>query len=388
MDWDNLTHFSISDVGGAGVITFHASANPTVTNYFLRSDGTNTVYNAALGGSLFFRINNGNVMTLGTDGKVTFAFLGSGLTYASSGTLNSLANGTANQLLGMNNAGTSYEYKTVNGSLTTGITVATGIGNLTLSADTLTLQTVANFFPKGDTRYLKASSPLSWDKLTGKPTTLSGYGITDATSLAGAQTLTNKTLTAPVITAPLGLVKADVGLANADNTSDLNKPVSTAQSAALALKASDANVVHLTGNENIAGIKTFADKVGFGTATVPSGYQFAFNGNAIATSLTVKLQSNWGDYIFADDYKLAPLSDVAKYISRYHHLPGIPDAGQVARQGIDLGEMNTELVKKVEELTLYLLEKEKQLKAQQDVINAQEERLKRIEKKLQLDPNN
>lgn len=56
-------------------------------------------------------------------------------------------------------------------------------------------------------------------------------------TLTGTQTLTNKTLTSPVINSPTGLVKADVGLGNVDNTSDANKPVSTATSSALALKA-------------------------------------------------------------------------------------------------------------------------------------------------------
>lgn len=59
----------------------------------------------------------------------------------------------------------------------------------------------------------------------------------DATKNAATATLTNKTLTAPVINSPTGLVKADVGLGNVDNTSDANKPVSTATQAALNAKA-------------------------------------------------------------------------------------------------------------------------------------------------------
>jgi hypothetical protein len=62
-----------------------------------------------------------------------------------------------------------------------------------------------------------------------------------AVTLTGVQTLTNKTLTSPVINSPTGIVKADVGLANVDNTSDLNKPVSTATQTALNLKEDTAN---------------------------------------------------------------------------------------------------------------------------------------------------
>lgn len=73
----------------------------------------------------------------------------------------------------------------------------------------------------------------AWSQITGTPTTVSGYGITDAVTLTGSQTLTNKTLTSPAITTPTGIVKGDVGLGNVDNTSDANKPVSTAQQSAI-----------------------------------------------------------------------------------------------------------------------------------------------------------
>jgi len=63
-----------------------------------------------------------------------------------------------------------------------------------------------------------------------------------------SQTLTGKTLTSPVITNPTGLVKADVGLGNVDNTSDLNKPISTATQTALDLKA---NLVNPTFDDGI-----------------------------------------------------------------------------------------------------------------------------------------
>ena len=65
---------------------------------------------------------------------------------------------------------------------------------------------------------------------------LDGVGAPIATT-TGTQTLTNKTLTAPVVNSPTGIVKGDVGLGNVDNTSDANKPVSSAQQTALDLKA-------------------------------------------------------------------------------------------------------------------------------------------------------
>jgi hypothetical protein len=83
----------------------------------------------------------------------------------------------------------------------------------------------------------------------------------DATKNSAIATLTNKTLTSPVINSPTGLVKADVGLSNVDNTSDSNKPISTATQTALNLKADDSSVVHNTGNESISGTKTFTGKL-------------------------------------------------------------------------------------------------------------------------------
>lgn len=71
-------------------------------------------------------------------------------------------------------------------------------------------------------------------------------------TISSTDTLTNKTLTSPVITTPTGIVKGDVGLGNVDNTSDANKPVSTAQQAALDLKANTASPT-LTGTTTLRG---------------------------------------------------------------------------------------------------------------------------------------
>lgn len=82
------------------------------------------------------------------------------------------------------------------------------------------------------------------------------------------------------------LVKADVGLSNVDNTSDINKPVSTAQAAALALKANDNSVMHLTGAETAAGIKSFSSSMNttgiVNTGTITSTSSIASRGSLIA----------------------------------------------------------------------------------------------------------
>lgn len=113
-----------------------------------------------------------------------------------------------------------------------------------------------------------------------------------------------------------------------------------------------------------------------GAPTMPSGYKLAVNGSAIATSMTVKLNSAWPDYVFKKDYQLPSLQAVKTYIDQNQHLPEIPSEQQIAKDGLNLGEMNKLLVKKVEELTLYLIEKDHKEKEQGEINKIQETRLK------------
>ncbi len=99
--------------------------------------------------------------------------------------------------------------------------------------------------------------------------------------------------------------------------------------------------------------------VSIGTQATPAGYKFAVNGSVIASSVVIKQYANWPDYVFNTDYSLMPLPDIRAYIDQNHHLPEIPSEQEVAQNGINLGEMNRLLLKKVEELTLYMIEKDK-----------------------------
>jgi len=103
------------------------------------------------------------------------------------------------------------------------------------------------------------------------------------------------------------------------------------------------------GNGNIA-LNTYDAK----------GYKLAVNGTAIATAITVKLNTNWPDYVFKKDYALPALSDVKTFVDQNQHLPEIPSEQDIAKDGQNVGEMNKLLLKKVEELTLYLIEKDRQ----------------------------
>ncbi|MFI5161958.1 MAG: hypothetical protein ACHQHN_11810 [Sphingobacteriales bacterium] len=117
--------------------------------------------------------------------------------------------------------------------------------------------------------------------------------------------------------------------------------------------------------------------VGVGT-TDTHGYKFAVNGSAVATSMTVKLYANWPDYVFKKDYRLPRLSDVETYIDANHHLPEMPAGEQIAKDGLNLGEMNKVLVKKVEELTLYLIAQNKQLALQHKINRSLQRQINKI----------
>ncbi|WP_369014653.1 hypothetical protein [Flavobacterium anhuiense] len=68
------------------------------------------------------------------------------------------------------------------------------------------------------------------------------------------------------------------------------------------------------------------------------------------------------DYVFADDYKLKSLQEIEDYVKEHKHLPEIPSAKEIENNGLKLGEMNMALLKKMEEMTLYMIEQNKQIK--------------------------
>ncbi len=74
----------------------------------------------------------------------------------------------------------------------------------------------------------------------------------------------------------------------------------------------------------------------------------------------VLVNTGWPDYVFAPNYRLKPLSEVASYIHTNGHLPDIPSAKEVEAKGVSLGDMQSKLLAKVEELTLHMIEAERE----------------------------
>ncbi|RZJ76948.1 MAG: hypothetical protein EOO45_00255 [Flavobacterium sp.] len=120
--------------------------------------------------------------------------------------------------------------------------------------------------------------------------------------------------------------------------------------------------------------------IGKATQANPS-YKLDVNGKARANEITVN--SNGADFVFEEDYKLIPLDQLEDFIKRFKHLPEIPDAKTMQQNGVGIGELQTKLLQKVEELTLHLIEKDKEL-AQEKKLNAgNQDRLLRLEMALE-----
>ncbi|MEM6717743.1 MAG: hypothetical protein AAF611_00365 [Bacteroidota bacterium] len=71
----------------------------------------------------------------------------------------------------------------------------------------------------------------------------------------------------------------------------------------------------------------------------------------------------WADYVFDKDYDLKPLEDVEAFINTNGHLPNVPSATEIEKEGLNLGEMDAKLLEKIEELTLYVIELKKEINA-------------------------
>ncbi len=97
--------------------------------------------------------------------------------------------------------------------------------------------------------------------------------------------------------------------------------------------------------------------VGIGT-TAPQ-YKLSINGTTQAKE--VRVETGWADYVFEKDYKLLSLEELAKYIEQNKHLPGIASAKEIQKNGLALGEMQAKMMEKIEELTLYIIELQKQI---------------------------
>jgi hypothetical protein len=97
--------------------------------------------------------------------------------------------------------------------------------------------------------------------------------------------------------------------------------------------------------------------VGIGT-TNPQ-YLLSVNGQIGAKEVIVT-NTGWSDYVFRPEYRLWPLSEVGAYIEANHHLPDIPSEAEVREKGVSIGDMQSKLLAKIEEITLHMIQQDKE----------------------------
>lgn len=139
--------------------------------------------------------------------------------------------------------------------------------------------------------------------------------------------------------------------------------------------------LHVNGTAKFTGALTGTSAEFTGAFTGTSGtFSGAVNGNG-ATFKTLHLTiGSFPDYVFAKGYDLMPLEQVEAYINAHHHLPKVPKAEKVIKDGMNVGQINVLLVEKVEELTLHTIAQHKQLKQQNQQMKALLKRLEKLEK--------
>ncbi|MDN3588120.1 hypothetical protein QWY86_15660 [Pedobacter aquatilis] len=98
--------------------------------------------------------------------------------------------------------------------------------------------------------------------------------------------------------------------------------------------------------------------IGIGTSTPKE--KLSVNGKIRAHEVKVET-SNWPDYVFEEGYKVGTLEALESYIKVNKHLPEIPSANEVEKNGIALGEMNKQLLKKIEEMSLLMIDMNKKM---------------------------
>ena len=113
-----------------------------------------------------------------------------------------------------------------------------------------------------------------------------------------------------------------------------------------------------TGAGNLA--MFIADDGNVGIGITNPEYKLAVKGTIAASEIKVVDTSGWADFVFNDDYNLPSLETVESYIKKEKHLPDVPSAKEIEKDGLSMSAMMAKQMQKIEELTLYLIEMKKQ----------------------------
>ncbi|MCZ8169372.1 MAG: hypothetical protein O9297_02700 [Flavobacterium sp.] len=376
------------------------------------SNATNELQTLTQNGNTITLSNGGGSFTLPVDTDTD------GQTLALNGQVLSISNGNSVTLPvdGDSNATNELQTLTQNGNT---ITLSNGGGSFTLPVDTdtdgqtLALNGQVLSISNGNSVTLpvdgdsNATNELQTLTQNGNTITLSNGGgsftlpvDTDAQTLAlNGNVLTisngnNITLPTTQITAGTNVTVTGNGTAatpfviNANDTSLYSANGSINQATTTGL-----NRVVTMNNRNIWFNSTGSGnngKIYIGnTATYPAStgnYRLYVEGGILTEKVKVALRStaNWADYVFADDYRLMPLNEVEAFIQKNKHLPGVASAETLAKEGLDVAAMQAKHMEKIEELTLYVIDQNKTIEAQQATLSKQQQEIDQLKAQLEL----
>ncbi len=214
------------------------------------------------------------------------------------------------------------------------------------SASIINIQPVYNLSPA-------VSNPLTMRGIYYKPTLTS--------IVPGSKHVAIETVSGDVL---LGTTSGNTGIGTSAPTAQLHT-TSTVRFGGLTNNNSLSRVVVSDANGNLY----YREDSSFGAFNGSFDSDLAVNGRVSAQKMLITQTGRWPDYVFSKQYQLPSLTEVENFIKQNNHLPGIPSAAEVEQKGIDVGGNQAALLKKIEELTLYIIDQDKTIKKQNDQIN-------------------
>jgi hypothetical protein len=127
------------------------------------------------------------------------------------------------------------------------------------------------------------------------------------------------------------------------------------------ISGNGANLTNAAGWARSGGNISFLGKVGIGTTNPTTA--LTVNGKILAEEFEIITDVPASDYVFESNYKLRTLQEIETFVAQHKHLPEVPSAQEFKENGYKVGQMDDLLLRKVEELTLYAIELNKQVEA-------------------------
>ena len=130
------------------------------------------------------------------------------------------------------------------------------------------------------------------------------------------------------------------------------------------------NIQSNGGNLLLCGLNFGAVGIGISNENdLAFGYALSVRGKGMFEELRVELEPAWPDYVFDDGYELLNLQELSAFIDSNGHLPNIPSADDIEKNGLMLGEMQRLMMEKIEELTLHVIRQQEEIDALRDTLN-------------------